>query len=93
MGSQGAKERTMSSPKKKPQLTDLQLKDVRIEQLESEIQTLRQAYIKKQEDLIVQSEAMVRLYQWKVQRLEKDRLAALCDAIIKDHEEQKELDE
>jgi hypothetical protein len=36
---------------------------------------------------------MVRLYQWKVERLEKDRLAALCDAIIKDHEEQKELDE
>tara|TARA_R100001480_G_scaffold16891_1_gene25687 strand:+ start:222 stop:473 length:252 start_codon:yes stop_codon:yes gene_type:complete len=83
----------MSNPKKAPRLTDLQLKDVRIEELEREIQTLRQAYIKKQEDLIVQSEAMVRLYQWKVERLEKDRIAALSDAIIKDHEEQKELDE
>ena len=50
----------MSNPKKAPRLTDLQLKDVRIEELESEIQTLRKAYIQKQEDLIVQSEAMVR---------------------------------
>ena len=83
----------MSTPKKKPKLTDLQLKDVRIEQLESEIQTLRQAYIQKQADLIVQSEAMVRLYEWKVERLEKDRIAALSDAIMKDHQEQKELDE
>tara|TARA_R100000231_G_scaffold78824_1_gene60912 strand:- start:788 stop:1039 length:252 start_codon:yes stop_codon:yes gene_type:complete len=83
----------MSTPKKAPRLTDLQLKDVRIQELESEIQTLRQAYIKKQGDLIVQSEAMVKLYQWKVDRLEKDRIAALSDAIIKDHQEQKELDE
>tara|TARA_Y100001938_G_scaffold136329_1_gene199075 strand:- start:281 stop:532 length:252 start_codon:yes stop_codon:yes gene_type:complete len=83
----------MSTPKKAPRLTDLQLKDVRIEELEREIQTLRQAYIKKQGDLIVQSEAMVKLYQWKVERLEKDRIAALSDAIIKDHQEQKELDE
>jgi|TARA_R100000149_G_C5837417_1_gene110741 hypothetical protein len=83
----------MDNPKKKPKLTDLQLKDVRIEQLEHEIQTLRKAYISKQADLITQSEAMMKLYQWKVERLEKDRLAALCDAIIKDHEEQKELDE
>ena len=83
----------MDNPKKKPRLTDLQLKDVRIEELESEIQTLRKAYIQKQADLIVQSEAMVKLYQWKVERLEKDRIAALSDAIIKDHEEQKELDE
>tara|TARA_B100000900_G_scaffold388533_1_gene380661 strand:+ start:814 stop:1056 length:243 start_codon:yes stop_codon:yes gene_type:complete len=79
--------------KKAPKLTDLQLKDVRIEELEREIQTLRKAYIQKQGDLIVQSEAMVKLYQWKVERLEKDRIAALSDAIIKDHEEQKELDE
>ena len=83
----------MDNPKKKPKLTDLQLKDVRIQELESEIQTLRKAYIQKQADLITQSEAMVKLYEWKVERLEKDRLAALCDAIIKDHEEQKELDE
>tara|TARA_R100001509_G_scaffold122571_1_gene76416 strand:- start:219 stop:470 length:252 start_codon:yes stop_codon:yes gene_type:complete len=83
----------MSTPKKAPRLTDLQLKDVRIEELEREIQTLRKAYIQKQADLIVQSEAMVKLYQWKVDRLEKDRIAALGDAIIKDHLEQKELDE
>ena len=62
----------MSTPKKKPKLTDLQLKDVRIEQLESEIQTLRKAYIGKQADLIAQSEAMLRLYQWKVDRLENE---------------------
>ena len=83
----------MDNPKKKPRLTDLQLKDVRIQELESEIQTLRKAYIQKQADLITQSEALVRLYDWKVERLEKDRLAALSDAIVKDHQEQKELDE
>jgi len=83
----------MDNPKKKPRLTDLQLKDIRIQELESEIQTLRKAYISKQADLIVQSEAMVKLYEWKVERLEKDRIAALHDAIIKDHQEQKELDE
>mgnify|MGYP003139806446 FL=1 len=80
----------MDNPKKKPKLTDLQLKDVRIEQLESEIQTLRKAYINKQADLIAQSEAMLRLYQWKVDRLEKDRMQDLAGAFIK---EQKELDE
>jgi hypothetical protein len=80
----------MDNPKKKPKLTDLQLKDVRIEQLESEIQTLRKAYIGKQADLIAQSEAMLRLYQWKVDRLEKDRMQDLAGALIK---EQKELDE
>ena len=83
----------MDNPKKKPKLTDLQLKDVRIQELESEIQTLRKAYISKQADLIAQSEALVKLYDWKVDRLEKDRIAALNDAIIKDHQEQKELDE
>jgi hypothetical protein len=80
----------MDNPKKKPKLTDLQLKDVRIEQLESEIQTLRKAYISKQADLIAQSEAMLRLYQWKVERLEKDRMQDLAGALIKEH---KELDE
>lgn len=80
----------MDNPKKKPKLTDLQLKDVRIEQLESEIQTLRKAYINKQADLIAQSEAMLRLYQWKVDRLEKDRMQDLAGALIK---QQKELDE
>ena len=80
----------MDNPKKKPKLTDLQLKDVRIEQLESEIQTLRKAYINKQADLIAQGELMMKLYQWKVDRLEKDRMQDLAGALIK---EQKELDE
>lgn len=62
----------MNNPKKKPKLTDLQLKDVRIEQLESELQTLRKAYIKKQDDVIALSEAMIRLYQWKVDRLGRE---------------------
>jgi len=80
----------MDNPKKKPKLTDLQLKDVRIEQLEHEIQTLRKAYISKQADLIAQGELMMKLYQWKVDRLEKDRMQDLAGALIK---EQKELDE
>jgi len=80
----------MDNPKKKPKLTDLQLKDVRIEQLEHEIQTLRKAYINKQADLIAQGELMMKLYQWKVDRLEKDRMQDLAGALIK---EQKELDE
>ena len=92
MGSK-ATGKIMDNPKKKPRLTDLQLKDVRIQELESEIQTLRKAYIQKQADLITQSEALVKLYDWKVDRLEKDRIAALNDAIVKDHQEQKELDE
>ena len=76
----------MSNPKKKPKLTDLELKDVRIKELESEIQTLRKAYIKKQEDVIVQSEAMLRLYQWKVDRLEKDRMQEIADGLINGRE-------
>ena len=80
----------MDNPKKKPKLTDLQLKDVRIEQLEHEIQTLRKAYISKQADLIAQGELMMKLYQWKVDRLEKERMQDLAGALIK---EQTELDE
>jgi hypothetical protein len=76
----------MNNPKKKPKLTDLQLKDVRIKELESEIQMMRKAYIKKQEDLIVQSEAMMRLYQWKVDRLEKDRMRDIADGLINGRE-------
>jgi hypothetical protein len=72
----------MSNPKKKPKLTDLELKDVRIKELESEIQMMRKAYIKKQEDIIVQSEAMMRLYQWKVDRMEKDRMREIADGLI-----------
>jgi hypothetical protein len=76
----------MNNPKKKPKLTDLQLKDVRIKELESEIQMMRKAYIKKQEDLIVQSEAMMRLYQWKVDRLEKDRMRDIAEGLISGRE-------
>ena len=72
----------MNNPKKKPKLTDLELKDVRIKELESEIQMMRKAYIKKQEDIIVQSEAMMRLYQWKVDRMEKDRMREIADGLI-----------
>jgi hypothetical protein len=72
----------MSNPKKKPKLTDLELKDVRIKELESEIQMMRKAYIKKQEDIIVQSEAMMRLYQWKVDRMEKDRMREIAEGLI-----------
>lgn len=71
----------MNNPPKKRRLTDLELKDVRIKDLEHEIQTLRKAYIKKQADLITQSEAMMKLYQWKVDRLQEE---------AKEH---KELDE
>ena len=76
----------MNNPKKKPKLTDLELKDVRIKELESEIQTIRKAYIKKQEDLSVQSEAMMRLYQWKVDRLEKDRMREIAEGLINGRE-------
>jgi len=72
----------MNNPPKKPKLTDLELKDLRIKELESEIQTLRKAYINKQADLIAQSEAMMRLYQWKVDRLEKDRMREIADGLI-----------
>ena len=60
----------MSNPKKQPKLTDLELKDLRIKELESEIQTMRKAYIKRLEDLRVQGELMLRLYQFKVDTLE-----------------------
>lgn len=80
----------MSNPPKKPKLTDLQLKDLRIKELESEIQTMRKAYIKKQADLIAQGELMMKLYQWKVDRLEKERMQELAEGLIR---EQKDLDE
>jgi len=72
----------MNNPPKKPKLTDLELKDVRIKELESEIQTMRKAYIKKQADLIAQGELMMKLYQWKVDRLEKDRMREIAEGLI-----------
>ena len=76
----------MSNPKKKPRLTDLELKDVRIKELESEIQTMRKAYIKKQADLIAQGELLLKLYQWKVDRMEKDRMQEIADGLINGRE-------
>lgn len=76
----------MSNPKKKPRLTDLELKDVRIKELESEIQTMRKAYIKKQADLIAQGDLLLKLYQWKVDRMEKDRMQEIADGLINGRE-------
>ena len=72
----------MGNPPKKRKLTDLELKDVRIKELESEIQTMRKAYIKKQADLIAQGDLLLKLYQWKVDRLEKDRMQEIADGLI-----------
>ena len=76
----------MGNPPKKRKLTDLELKDVRIKELESEIQTMRKAYIKKQADLIAHGEAMLKLYQWKVDRMEKDRMQEIADGLINGRE-------
>jgi hypothetical protein len=72
----------MGNPPKKRKLTDLELKDVRIKELESEIQTMRKAYIKKQADLIAQGDLLLKLYQWKVDRMEKDRMQEIADGLI-----------
>jgi hypothetical protein len=72
----------MGNPPKKRKLTDLELKDVRIKELESEIQTMRKAYIKKQADLIAQGDLLLKLYQWKVDRMEKDRMQEIAEGLI-----------
>lgn len=76
----------MGNPPKKRKLTDLELKDVRIKELESEIQTMRKAYIKKQADLIAQGDLLLKLYQWKVDRMEKDRMQEIADGLINGRE-------
>jgi len=64
----------MNNPKKKPKLTDLELKDVRIEQLESEIQTLRKAYVDRQADVITLQATVAKLYREKIGNLERKEL-------------------
>lgn len=64
----------MNNPKKKPKLTDLELKDVRIEQLESEIQTLRKAYVDRQADVITLQATVAKLYREKIGKLERKEL-------------------
>jgi hypothetical protein len=76
----------MGNPPKKRKLTDLELKDVRIKELESEIQTMRKAYIKKQADLIAQGDLLLKLYQWKVDRMEKDRMQEIAEGLINGRE-------
>lgn len=64
----------MNNPPKKPKLTDLELKDVRIEQLESEIQTLRKAYVDRQADVITLQATVAKLYREKIGNLERKEL-------------------
>ena len=58
----------------KKRLTASELKDVRIEELESEIQTLRKAFIGAQEDCLVLYKTVTRLYEEKVKRIEGKEL-------------------
>jgi hypothetical protein len=58
----------------KKRLTASELKDVRIEELESEIQTLRKAFIGSQADCLHLYKAVARLYEEKVQRIEAKEL-------------------
>ena len=64
----------MGNPPKKRKLTDLELKDVRIEQLESEIQTLRKAYVDRQADVITLQATVAKLYREKIGNLERKEL-------------------
>ena len=64
----------MGNPPKKSRLTDLELKDVRIEQLESEIQTLRKAYVDRQADVITLQATVAKLYREKIGNLERKEL-------------------
>ena len=54
----------------KNRLTASELKDVRIEELQSEIQTLRKAFIGAQADCLVLYASVARLYEEKVKRIE-----------------------
>ena len=58
----------------KKRLTASELKDVRIEELESEIQTLRKAFIGAQEDCLELYKTVARLYEEKVNRIEGKEL-------------------
>tara|TARA_R110000824_G_scaffold176367_2_gene355300 strand:+ start:876 stop:1070 length:195 start_codon:yes stop_codon:yes gene_type:complete len=58
----------------KNRLTASELKDVRIEELQSEIQTLRKAFIGAQADCLVLYASVARLYEEKVKRIEGKEL-------------------
>ena len=58
----------------KKRLTASELKDVRIEELESEIQTLRKAFIGAQADCLALYKTVAKLYEEKVQRIEAKEL-------------------
>ena len=58
----------------KNRLTASDLKDVRIEELQSEIQTLRKAFIGAQADCLVLYASVARLYEEKVKRIEGKEL-------------------
>ena len=61
-------------PDFKKKLTASELKDVRIEELESEIQTLRKAFIGAQADCLELYKTVARLYEEKVNRIEGKEL-------------------
>tara|TARA_R110000822_G_C15170254_1_gene479186 strand:+ start:24 stop:239 length:216 start_codon:yes stop_codon:yes gene_type:complete len=54
-------------------LTSIELKEIRIAVLESEIQTLRKAVIAAQKDCLVLYASVARLYEEKVKRIESDK--------------------
>tara|TARA_R110000823_G_C15786619_1_gene485684 strand:- start:644 stop:859 length:216 start_codon:yes stop_codon:yes gene_type:complete len=60
-------------PLMKKTLTSIELKEIRIAVLESEIQTLRKAVIAAQKDCLVLYASVARLYEEKVKRIESDK--------------------
>ena len=58
----------------KKTLTSIELKELRIEVLESEIQTLRKVVIASQKDCLVLYASVARLYEEKVKRIEGKEL-------------------
>tara|TARA_R110000782_G_scaffold248498_2_gene335456 strand:+ start:2294 stop:2491 length:198 start_codon:yes stop_codon:yes gene_type:complete len=57
----------------KKTLTSIELKEIRIAVLESEIQTLRKAVIAAQKDCLVLYASVARLYEEKVKRIESNK--------------------
>ena len=60
-------------PLMKKTLTSIELKEIRIAVLESEIQTLRKAVIAAQKDCLVLYASVARLYEEKVKRIESNK--------------------
>lgn len=56
----------------KGKLTDIDLKNLRIDELSREIQTLRKAVIESQKDCLALYKVVARLYEEKVKRLEEN---------------------